>query len=600
MKLNLNKILLSAAIAVACATTTFSQENQSYFLHTIEKGQSLYSISTMYGVSQNDIIQLNPGCDKALYYGQQLRIPKSKSSAGNNSQQTFHTIQAGETLYRLTVTYNVSAKSILEANPGLSADNFRVGQVVRIPNAGADSSATQAAAATSQRTTAAKQTATSSVGEPVKSRCREMHTVKRKETIYSVSKEYGITEQELVAANPELKSGMKRGQLLCIPYSSQSQKTTTTKSTYTPSDTDLFRDSENTAKRYTTIKAALMLPFATDKRMTEYYEGFLIAVDSLKRSGVSMDIYVYNLDENTSTLNTLLAKSEMKSMNIIIGPAQAKHTQTLAKFAKQNGISLVIPFSSKEDVVLSNANVYQINTPQSYLYSEVNDHFVRQFSGANVIFLDAGNGTKVKTEFVESLKTELKRNGISYKALPETASVEGMKAALVAGRKNVFIPTSSSDVSLIKFIPNLTLLVRSNPEYSIQMFGYPEWQTYTKDHLESFFELDTYFYSSFYTNNLLPAAVNFTKTYHRWFKKDMADSYPKYGMLGFDTGYFFLKGLSLYGSKLDKNLSRMNGIKPIQTGFNFQRANNWGGFINKKVFFVHFTKEFELVKIDFE
>jgi hypothetical protein len=44
----------------------------------------------------------------------------------------------------------------------------------------------------------------------------------------------------------------------------------------------------------------------------------------------------------------------------------------------------------------------------------------------------------------------------------------------------------------------------------------------------------------------------------------------------------------------------MNDIRPIQTGFKFQRANNWGGFINKKVFFVHFNKQFELVKIDFE
>jgi hypothetical protein len=144
------------------------------------------------------------------------------------------------------------------------------------------------------------------------------------------------------------------------------------------------------------------------------------------------------------------------------------------------------------------------------------------------------------------------------------------------------------------------MLVRENPDISIQMFGYPEWQTYTKDRLENFFELDTYFYSSFYTNNLLQAAVDFTKSYRRWYKKDMENSYPKYGMLGFDTGYFFLKGLSLYGSRLDDNLNRMSYIRPIQTGFKFQRANNWGGFINKKVFFVHFTKEFELVKLDFE
>ena len=64
---------------------------------------------------------------------------------------------------------------------------------------------------------------------------------------------------------------------------------------------------------------------------------------------------------------------------------------------------------------------------------------------------------------------------------------------------------------LIKILPQLILLVRDTPEQNIHLFGYPEWQTYTRDHLESFFELDTYFYSSFYTNTLFPAAIQFTQ-----------------------------------------------------------------------------------------
>ena len=70
---------------------------------------------------------------------------------------------------------------------------------------------------------------------------------------------------------------------------------------------------------------------------------------------------------------------------------------------------------------------------------------------------------------------------------------------------------------------------------NIHLFGYPEWQTYTRDHLESFFELDVYFYSSFYTNTLFPAAVQFTNAYHKWYSKDLSSKYPNYAMLGFDT-----------------------------------------------------------------
>ena len=126
----IKKILVSFLVATACITNAFAQENQSYFLHTVEKGQSLYSISSMYGVSQADIVKLNPGSDEKIYIGRELRIPRTEA---NTQKETFHTIQAGETLYGLGVKYNVPATEISKANPGLSAQNFRIGQVIRIP-----------------------------------------------------------------------------------------------------------------------------------------------------------------------------------------------------------------------------------------------------------------------------------------------------------------------------------------------------------------------------------------------------------------------------------------------------------------------------------
>ena len=356
---------------------------------------------------------------------------------------------------------------------------------------------------------------------------------------------------------------------------------------------------------FSTIKAAVILPFlngvskSESSRMVEYYAGLLMAVDSLKRTGTSIDLYTYNSGPESASLNSILGKSEMKDMDIIFGPLYQQHIKPLAEFAKKQDTRLVIPFTSKDNTVFQNPAVYQINTPQSYLYSEVYDHFVRQFPNANVIFIEASQGAKDKAEFIKGLKDELRNRSIPMKSLKEDVTVESLKTVLRTDRENIFIPTSGSNLTLIKILPQLTLLVREQPESRVHLFGYPEWQTYTKDHLEAFFELDTYFYSSFYTNNLLPAAINFTKSYRRWYGKEMDERYPKFGMLGFDTGYFFLKGLARYGSSFEKNMQGLD-LVPIQTGFKFQRVNNWGGFINKKVFFVHFTKNFELVKLDFD
>lgn len=194
----INRIICSLLLAGACSYGA-AQENQSYFLHTIEKGQSLYSIASMYGINQSDIIKLNPGSDEKIYIGRTLRIPRG---AANTEKETFHTIEAGETLYRLTVKYNVSAKAICDANPGLSAENFRIGQVIRIP------SSTEAVA-TTEASNNKSVANNSNIPAPVQSRCRDMHKVKRKETVFSISREYGISEAELIAANPELKGENK-------------------------------------------------------------------------------------------------------------------------------------------------------------------------------------------------------------------------------------------------------------------------------------------------------------------------------------------------------------------------------------------------------
>ena len=591
----INRIFCSLLLAGACGLGVNAQENQSYFLHTIEKGQSLYSIASMYNISQADIVKLNPGSDDKIYVGRALRIPRTDA---NTQKETFHTIAPGETLYRLTVKYNVSAKAICDANPGLSAENFRIGQVIQIPSATDETTVT----ATTPELSGIS-TGNSSVQAPVQSRCRDMHKVKRKETVFSVSREYGISEQELIAANPELKKGMKKGQYLCIPYPSATtmQPTAPKEDPYAipPSNNELFRKSKEAPQAISTIKAALLLPFQEDKRMVEYYEGFLMAVDSLKRTGTSIDLYVYDCGKDVSTLNTILAKNEMKNMNVIFGPMHQQQIKPLSTFAEKNDIRLVIPFSSKGEEVFNNPAIYQINTPQSYLYSEVYEHFTRQFPNAHVIFIEPTSEDKEKAEFISGMKQELKSKGMSMKTVNENATKDMLKEALRSDKDNIFIPTSGKNVMLIKILPQLILLVRDTPEQNIHLFGYPEWQTYTRDHLESFFELDTYFYSSFYTNTLFPAAIQFTNNYHKWYSKDLVSKFPSYGMLGFDTGFFFLKGLSRYGSELENNLPKMN-LTPIQTGFKFERVNNWGGFINKKVFFIHFTKNFELVKLDFE
>jgi LysM repeat protein len=508
-----------------------------------------------------------------------------------------HTIQPGETLYQLTVIYGVSASQICAANPGLSADNFRAGQVITIPSKTKSEAASRPAS---------------------QSRYRDIHQVEKKETIYSISRLYGITEEELIEANPELRTEkLKKGQFVGIPYAKGTPGTKPKTGNAGAGNAGVGSSASPTRPETVTspkanqkpsvLKVGVVLPFMTEgtvsheeqTRMVEYYEGFLMAVDSLKTRGVNIDLYTYDTGKDAQGIQNVLAKSELKDMHLIFGPGYSTHIHPLAEFAKQHDIRLVVPFTAKNEEVFKNPAIFQINTPQSYLYNEVYEHFTRIFSNAQVIFLDPDNGDTSKQEFIRGLKAELKSQRISYKEVKgDDITPENLQSMMSRVVDNVFVPTSGQNIALIKLLPQLIVTKRDNPDYRVKLFGYPEWQTFTVDHLSNFYELDTYFYSSFYTNNLFPAAIQFAKSYRKWFSKDLTNTYPQYSMLGFDTGYFFLKAMADYGTHFEDRMNDMR-ITPIQTGFKFERVGT-GGYVNRKVFFVHFTKDYELMKMDFE
>ena len=111
----IHTLCLSLALTVSSTSLTAQAQNGSgYFLHTVTKGQSLYSIASMYHVTVDDIVRLNPGSRDQIRAGEALKIPQVQTS--NQSSSTFHTIQAGETLYQLTVKYNITAQAICDAS----------------------------------------------------------------------------------------------------------------------------------------------------------------------------------------------------------------------------------------------------------------------------------------------------------------------------------------------------------------------------------------------------------------------------------------------------------------------------------------------------
>lgn len=584
-------------------------ERDKTFSHTIERGQTVYAIATMYGVSTEDIYRLNPDSRNGIKAGDTLLIPQQKAatekaeSASATQNYTFHTIQKKETLYAVSMRYKVPATEIVKANPGLTAKTFTIGRTIRIPNfIDAEENA---------------------VSEPsVKTETvvtEEKYKIARRETMYSLCKKFNISSHELIKRNPVLKKGVKAGTIIYVPVTKTEEVVVNDlkhDAILSETEVNALLDKTENIEKLNQIKVALLLPFKDGQsshatsRFVEYYEGMLLAVDSLKNMGASISLSVYDTGTGTAKLNKILKEDALKESNLIIGAVQNDQIAQIAQFAETNQIKYVIPFTSKNDNVLSNSMIFQVNTPHSYLYSKAAQAGCELFAEDNIIIVNI-NDKDVKKDFITAFKTELKDKNIKYKEINykgETFSSD-ILALMDKNKKNVVLPTSSSLDALQLIKTPLRSLAETgieetdsaNPEnknrfvYNISMFGYPEWQTYMREALEDFYVLDTYIYTNFYADNLSDRIHNFYNSYKYWYSKTLINTFPKYGILGFDTGMYFLGAIHKYGINFEKNIDKIS-YPSLQTGFDFHRVNNWGGFINTNVFVVHYKKDYTVTR----
>jgi LysM repeat protein len=514
-----------------------------------------------------------------------------------------HEVQSGETLYSIARQYNVTVASLLQVNPGLDADHIMAGQSINVP-AGAQRSV---ATPVNQQPVQPVQPATQSIQQqvlqqvrqqvqvqqgvevpstPNRPRYKTLHEVKKKETLYSISRLYGITVDQLVNANPDLKNTkLKKGVVLNIPY-------TTAEDTQYQAEQQRLIEEANKPKvtMYPSIKVAVILPFskaeekvsAESQKMINLYQGFLLAVDSLKQRGCNVEVFAYDEVSPASPVATILQKPEMKNMQLIVGPIRQWNVKSVADFAHQNGIAHVVPLSNDLSLVNEHPTTFQVNSHNSLMYNQVYNRFYLIHKDHNIIFVnmnDKGDNMPYITDF----KKDLDAKGVKY-SNASIADLATLRDALKKGMNNTIIPSSSSTTafeSLCKKLDGLELTT----EYTVQLFGFPEWQTLQGKHDKYLGKYQCQFFTSFYSNGSSSRIQQFNGRFRRWFNQDQYNSFPKYGELGYDIGAYFIKGLNDFGSAFYENLHNYSYIS-MEFPMMFEKKNSWSGYQNRSMMIV--------------
>lgn len=548
------------------------------FQHTVSKGETLYSISNMYHTSVDDIIRLNPGAGEGIGVGQILTIPQRRViSEEKEENYRYHTILPKETLYSVARAYSLKPEDVILANPGLSAETFQIGKIIRIPFF-----------------------ESYEIVPPFEFQTKNItHSVQKGETLYSIARNYQVEVAEIERLNPKVTAGLKANMDLVIPVK-RSLLERDSRSRENEANRLLMKNMPT--NRVDVMRVGLLLPFLDETgkghlRLQEYYEGFLLAVDELKNSGVNLELFVFEIGQGDDTrkLRSLLETIEMRSLNLVIGGVNDAQIRLLSDFSRSNNIKYVVPFSQSNGEVLNNGNMFQVNPLISVTNTKASAAFVQSFRNANIIF--ATGGQNDKKEFITELQRLLRENGVRYESIPLSETTNStILPFLKPGKENVILPTSADSHTLRQLISELKEVRETDSLSVIRLFGYPEWQTFT-DQIADYHLFGTYIYTTFFVDKTNPHTATFIRNFNKWYGRNPMDTHPSYSMWGYDTALYFLTALYRFGTRFEQDINRVR-ISTLQFPFHFERMNNWGGLLNEGLYFIHYDTNGRIYQTD--
>ena len=181
--------------SVKDSTGIEKKAGKSYVIHKVDAKETLYSIAKKYGVTINEIKNANDNISSDLKLGQTLLVPVKNISNERVAAKT-HTVVAKETLYSISKKYGVTIDDIKKANPDVKIDQLKEGDVIAVSKNAIQPTAPSQSPDLKYKT----------------------HTVVAKETLYSISKKYQLSVEELKKANPGIAE-LSVGQVLNLSTS---------------------------------------------------------------------------------------------------------------------------------------------------------------------------------------------------------------------------------------------------------------------------------------------------------------------------------------------------------------------------------------------
>ncbi len=602
---------IPSTVKVQKSTQKVKIGSKFYYIHIVQKGETLFSISKAYGVSQADIASENPDIYQGLKSDQALKIPaliiKEADLKGVTEDEDFiyHIVRKGETLSAIARLYEVSVGVLLKSNIDVE-NGVHESQVVVIPKK-------EVPVQVLQRDTVKQATQPADTADVISGNFL-LHSVKAKETFYSLSKRYSVNLDTLIKTNADAQGVLKIGYTVRVPLAAVKVADVTTIATSSAGlSSDCACDSFKPANG-NTVQIALALPFnakgksatpesasgkptAEQHNFVSFYQGSLIALEMLRDSGFKIDLQVIDSKKDKEQLKRLST-----STNLIIGPAYASELKPVADYAQQRSVFMVSPLAMSPKIAETNPYFVQVWPSYNEQIEALADYVISNKEGNVILVYESG---KDSSELVLRLKSRLSAAfppskvgeiitkrffHISYRTAQPFDAIAGIFLKAFSKHTNNLVVVPVDNEAFVSDV--LSKLANMRVVYSmpIQLYGLNEWQRYKSIDIENYYSLNLHYISPFFVDYAAANVKRFVTLYRSRFHAEPTQM----AFHGYDVAYFFVPSVSQYGSSLDRCIP-CHKESLLQSNYKFRRVGPNGGFENTGMFRVRFTPEYEII-----
>ncbi len=549
--------------------------------HVVKKGDSVYSIAKMYGVTIDKIYLYNPSTKSILRRGDVITIPQESDSINDGSSFLYYTIKSGDTLSDIASSYNTSVEQLLRDNKGVSENNFTSGDILRISvNSNKDNTVIKEV----EETTIAR---------------IDTYKATKNDTWETVAEKTGVNIEELLEANSGTE--LKKNAHIAVPVI----ETTTVEKEVEPFDNrenslegmrDIYKEvhmlgvNDSITDTSNTVSMAILIEDPMSKRDNEFVRGALLAVDRLKNSPyeIRLKVMVDNHTPSDSITVTELLISQLADFkpDVVVATHEKNFPAWLASYGEDNGVEIVNSFDVKNEMYIDNPSMIHLMTPSAYFSDEVGEWVSSSMGSYTLVMVGKED---LDDAFAESIKGRRDPSSVTKRKLDDLAEMK-----LEDGGRYLFYgyPTNKDDV--LTMLTAIATLKENNPFADIKVMGRPNWITFGESMKEQFQKADVYFPSRFYFDHTAGAGKEFVSFYSSAYGHTPIRSYPTYAVTGYDIANYFIPGIAA-------NDGDFNAIVPsrneIQTPINLERVGNWGGFFNPSAYIIRFTPYGDIEKI---